>query len=59
MAYGRRSLACGMARVDKPCATCRVPSMEGAPQSTLGHNCSEMLSGYRSRDREANNASAT
>ncbi|KAK3784410.1 hypothetical protein RRG08_039411 [Elysia crispata] len=29
MAYGRRGLACGMARVDKPCATYRVPSMEG------------------------------
>ncbi|KAK3783645.1 hypothetical protein RRG08_014963 [Elysia crispata] len=29
MAYGRRGLDCGMARVDKPCATCR---MEGAPE---------------------------
>ena len=31
MVYRRRGLACGMARVDKSCVTCRVSSMEGAP----------------------------
>ena len=30
-AYGGRGLVCGMARVDTPCATCRVSSMEGEP----------------------------
>ncbi|KAK3786135.1 hypothetical protein RRG08_021468 [Elysia crispata] len=34
MGYGRRGLVCGTARVDKPCVTCRVPSMEGAPNIT-------------------------